>query len=141
MCHIAETNEFSSRTKFNNFLLNLKSMLPANYSMRRQNENDENVSDECTVMFIQKNQTKVDTSVQRLGFIRTYINKLMSKENSCDSNSFMLPRVYGANDWDAIELRPEEKYIDDLDNVLDKFTRVINVCDSENSNNHLFYVK
>lgn len=142
MCHIAEPNELPPRTTFNNFLLNVRSILPANNASvrRRQSVNDENASDECAVMFIQRSQLRAASPVQRLGFIRSYINKLMSRENSGDADPFMLPRVYGARDWDAIELRPEEKYIDDLDNVLDKFTRVISVCNNSEIPSNLFNV-
>lgn len=136
MCHIGEPNEFKTRRMFDNFLLNMKSFLPANRSVRRQSVRDENTpDDECAVMFIEGSP-----SVQRLGFIRSYFNRLTLNGNACELDSFMLPRVYGANDWDAIELKPQERYIDDLDNVVDKFIRVTSGRGVETATNLPFHV-
>lgn len=64
-------------------------------------------------------------------------------KNVIDTNDFMLPRVLGElnetqSDYDSLELQINEKHIDDIDNVLDKFTRVISLS---NQTNYPFSVK
>lgn len=51
----------------------------------------------------------------------------------CNENQFMLPRVYSQNTeqvsglWSPISLKQSEKPLDELDNVVEKFIRCINV--------------
>lgn len=61
----------------------------------------------------------------------------------CNENLFMLPRVYSQKTehvggvWSPVSLKPPEKSLDELDNVVEKFMRCIEVensCDSSNVN-------
>lgn len=52
----------------------------------------------------------------------------------CSENLFMLPRVYSQTSsghdnelWSPISLKPCEKSLDELDNIVDKFVRCINM--------------
>jgi hypothetical protein len=61
----------------------------------------------------------------------------------CNENSFMLPRVYSQQTehvggvWSPVSLKPPEKSLDELENVVEKFMRCIDVensCDKTNVN-------
>lgn len=51
----------------------------------------------------------------------------------CNENLFMLPRVYSHKSntmsglWSPVSLKAPEKSLDELDNIVEKFTRCINV--------------
>lgn len=93
-----------------------------------------------------------------LHVVRSYFSQLYEKrqrpasalssfDGDCSNHeASMLPRVYNYPGlqcaWDPVELKVKEKYIEDIDNVIDKFVRVI--CVNENSSPirpAQFYVK
>lgn len=91
------------------------------------------------------NQTTANNRTM-LHVVRSYFSQLYQSKRrrpaSSDSNvdshndAIMLPRVYNyppdlLGNWDPIELKVKEKCIEDIDNVIDKFVRVIRV--NENS--------
>lgn len=69
---------------------------------------------------------------------RTYFNgryaAVSGHDDNNDDGDLMFPRVYssatydyGNHKWDPVELKAREKVVEELDNVVDKFIRVINV--------------
>lgn len=90
------------------------------------------------------NQTTANNRTM-LHAVRSYFSHLYQSKRRrpassdiVDSNNdaIMLPRVYNYppdlhGNWDPIELKVKEKCIEDIDNVIDKFVRVIRV--NENS--------
>lgn len=65
----------------------------------------------------------------------------------CNDNLFMLPRVYSQKSsnisglWSPVSLKAPDKSLDELDNVVEKFMRCINVencCDDKNVNTKRF---
>lgn len=80
------------------------------------------------------NQTMLN--VVRSYFSQFYHNHKRRPASDADSNNdaIMLPRVYNYPnlncDWDPVELKVKEKFIEDIDNVIDKFVRVISVNDT-----------
>lgn len=76
------------------------------------------------------------TNRTMLHVVRSYFSHFYQKRrpaSDVDSNNdaIMLPRVYNYPDlqcnWDPIELKVNEKCIEDIDNVIDKFVRVVRV--------------
>lgn len=67
------------------------------------------------------------------------ISQNSTEDTYCSQNIYMLPRVlsqstpdssaYGS--WSPIAMVPQEKPLDELDNVVDKFIRCINVSNTE----------
>lgn len=88
---------------------------------------------------------KTTTNRTMLHVVRSYFSHLYQSKRRrpassdiIDSNNdaIMLPRVYNYPPdlhgiWDPIELKVKEKCLEDIDNVIDKFVRVIRV--NENS--------
>lgn len=82
-----------------------------------------------------------------LNVIRSYFSQLYSQKKPASDvdNDIMLPRVYDYTDlhvdWDPVDLNAKEKFIDDIDNVIDKFVRVISVNETNSPRRtELFYV-
>lgn len=66
----------------------------------------------------------------------------------CSENLFMLPRVFSQNTenecglWSPVSLSAPEKSLDELDNVVEKFIRCINLenySSDKNVNRNIFY--
>lgn len=65
------------------------------------------------------------------------------KEEFCQSRMF--PRVAYGNDnaWGPVDLAPKEKFVEEMDNVIDKFIRVISSDNNENGalrNSNVIYI-
>lgn len=124
---------------FENLLLNIKSKI--NFNTKQNGDYIENVNNNS------------DDSWKRLsnGFFDkfsrkryTAINQNQSKDDHGDAyygrksnDTMMFPRVYSPDPaerraWEPIALAPKEKFTDDLDNVVDKFIRVIRIDDQNN---------
>lgn len=129
------------------FIVNLKKSLQS--SSRNESSNDRDHADGSTTAFIERRQFDRNPS-NRTNFIsifQSYFNKFNQKSDVTDGNTnLMLPRVYAPDDahcfdWDPIELKAKEKYIEDIDNVVDKFARVISVNETTSPRrNRFFYV-
>lgn len=136
-----------------NLIVNIKTILP---KAKANNVVDTRIGpdsvykyDESTVAFIERHKIDSEANNYRstMNAMRSYLGKLYRRkpETEVDEN-IMLPRVFNhsngpSNDWETIELKVKEKYIDDIDNVLDKFARVINVNETQSPRrNQHFYV-
>lgn len=105
-------------------------------------------NDESTITFIERNDfnANVSSRTNLLGIFRSYFNRINQKSMSDGNTNLMLPRVYAPDDahcfnWDPIELKAKEKYIEDIDNVIEKFARVISVNETTSPRrNRFFYV-
>lgn len=146
------TNE-NSEGMLDNFIVNIKTILPiAKPNNDRRNEiSDKLENDECAIAFIKQNtKDSSDTKINRttMNAVRSYFSRFYRKKSvTIDAdNSFMLPRVFNqTNDkyceWDPVELKAKEKFIEDIDNVIDKFSRVISVNETHSpKRNEYFYV-
>lgn len=115
---------------FDNFLFNLKSKLNIQQPPAYDHCNDDPYLDTGENRFATQN-----FFVNILNRNRNY----MSIKQNCDDkhNSTklnMLPRVVGENlnnkrMWDPVELAPKQKTVEHLDNVLDKFVRIIHISE------------
>lgn len=133
---------------FDKIIVNIKSILPKNSTSDKNDRNKETESN--SVPFIEHNHLNMNSANQTnlMGYFRSYFDKLGTK-NLSEVDSIMLPRVYAPIkveghfiDWDPIELMAKEKFIDDIDNVIDKFARVISVNESDSPRRtHNFYVQ
>lgn len=135
-----------------NLIVNIRSFMPTS----KKNVTEEKFShdynvDESTIAFIARNATNVhaqqsvETGNQHnvLNVVRSYFNQLYGKQPASDADSIMLPRVYNyqAVDCDPIDLKAKEKFVDDIDNVIDKFARVISVNETNSPRrSEFFYV-
>lgn len=116
-----------------NFVVNFKSILPktgnsANFKGNRDSLTDSSndLSGSQTISSRRHRQT-----VNLLSQFRSYFRRLNDK-NLAEVDTLMLPRVIAhpnneCTEWDPVELQAKEKFIEDLDNVLDKFSRAISV--------------
>lgn len=131
---------------FENLLLNIKSKI--NFNVKSQNEFIENVdldncnsSDDSWKRFSSGFFEKFNINRKRY----TAIDQKQTNDDHGDAyycgrhlnDTMMFPRVYSPDPaehkaWEPISLVAEEKYTDDLDNVVDKFIRVIRI-DQENN--------
>lgn len=139
-----------------NFIVNIRTILPitkakssTDRKIRADYENDESM-----VAFIERSVTnKINsneaTENSTMNTMRSYLNKLYRSGSTASDidNDIMLPRVYNnnksdaANDWESIELKAKEKLIEDIDNVVDKFARVISVNETNSPRrDERFYV-
>lgn len=76
----------------------------------------------------------------------TFLDKLLNASYSlvsqhqddayCSNNVFMLPRAYMEPCRSPISLKPSEKSLDELDNIVDKFVRCISLENDYDSNVH-----
>lgn len=129
-------------------LVNIKTILPITNARNdhRYKSDDQSTNDESTIAFIERATAQAnDRSDQTtMNYLRSYISQFARRKLDTDSidNTSMLPRVTGkVNDWDPVELKAKEKFIEDIDNVIDKFSRVISVNETQSPrrNTH-FYV-
>lgn len=100
-----------------NFFINLKSKI--NLTKRNTNNCDGS----------EKENNSPDTAKQMLdNFLPNRRVRYASvKQNDEFQQTRMFPRVaYGDdNAWGPVDLAPKEKFVEDMDNVIDKFIRVI----------------
>lgn len=138
-----------------NFIVNIRTILPiskANNS--RDDKHNGNYANDSAIAFLEhssnrNSQFTNDTNTNRtmLNVIRSYFSQLYSQKKPASDvdNDIMLPRVYDYTDlhvdWDPVDLNAKEKFIDDIDNVIDKFVRVISVNETNSPRRtELFYV-
>lgn len=127
---------------FGDLIFNLKK------SFKTPSMGDRDESDGSTVAFIERRDFHSDAPnrTNLIGIFRSYFNKFNQKNVTDGNTNCMLPRVYAPDDlhhfdWDPIELKAKEKYIEDIDNVVDKFARVISVNETTSPRrNRFFYV-
>lgn len=133
-------------------LVNIKTVLPITRANneRRYKTGDQLANDESTLAFIERatadaNGPHADRTP--MNYLRSYFSQFARRKSAPDiDNTFMLPRVFEqpastTNDWDPVELKPKEKFIEDIDNVIDKFSRVISVTETQSPRrNKYFYV-
>lgn len=101
-----------------------------------------NLRSNCADDAILNQNTTKTTNRTMLHVVRSYFSHLYESKrrrrpassNVGDSHNeaIMLPRVYNYppdlhGNWDPIELKVKEKCLEDIDNVIDKFVRVIRV--------------
>lgn len=111
-------------------------------------KSDRDETDGSTIAFLQRSDFDLNTSNRSnlIGIVRSYFNRFNQKNVTDANTNMMLPRVYAPSDahcfdWDPIELKAKEKYIEDIDNVIDKFARVISVNETTSPRrNRFFYV-
>lgn len=105
---------------------NFKLRLPSEVIGKKQlNSNLQKSSSVSTVTFTRN----------LLNNVRTYFNgryTAVNKNDDDDDDDLMFPRVYSQDTdygrvWDPVELKAKDKVVEELDNVVDKFLRVINV--------------
>lgn len=132
-----------------NFIVNIRTVLPKAKTNEIQNDKISDYTNESAMAFLEKSSDRntaiynqTTTSRTMLNVVRSYFSQLSGKKPASNvDNDIMLPRVYDYSDWDPIELKVKEKFIEDIDNVIDKFTRVISVNDTNSPRrNELFYV-
>lgn len=140
-----------------NLIVNIRTILPKAKNNETLNKNgddksSDNYTHESAIAFLehssQRNESIYNETTNRtmLNAVRSYFTSLYQKKSASDvGDDIMLPRVYNFtdlhDDWDPIELKIHDKLIDDLDNVIDKFVRVISVNETNSSQNtKLFYV-
>lgn len=127
---------------FDDLILNLKK------SFKTPSVGDRDETDGSTVAFIERRDFDLDAPnrTNLIGIFRSYFNRFNQKNVTDGNTNCMLPRVYAPDDvhhfdWDPIELKAKEKYIEDIDNVVDKFARVISVNETASPRrNRFFYV-
>lgn len=134
-----------------NLIVNIRTILPiAKANDSRDDNYSGNYANESAIAFLEQssNRDTQDNNTNRtmLNIVRSYFSQLYSKKSVTDvDNDIMLPRVYDYADlkidWDPVELRAKEKLIEDIDNVIDKFVRVITVNETESPRrDEMFYV-
>lgn len=131
---------------FDDFVFNLKKSFRS--SSVNESKSDRDDTDGSTIAFLQRSEFDLNTSNRSnlIGIFQSYFNRFNQKNVTDGNTNLMLPRVYAPNDghcfdWDPIELKAKEKYIEDIDNVVDKFARVISVNETTSPRrNRFFYV-
>lgn len=136
-------DKYPDRTMLDNLIVNIKTILPkaktSNVNKTRIGSDYDYKYDESTVAFIERHKidSEANNHLSTMNAMRSYFGKLYRRkpETEVDEN-IMLPRVFNhsnspSNNWESIELKVKEKYIDDIDNVLDKFARVISVNETQ----------
>lgn len=132
---------------FDDIIFKWKKSFPS--SSVREPISDRDEADGSSIAFIERNDFDSNASNRSnnlMGIFRSYINRFNQKNVTDGSPNLMLPRVYAPDDahcfdWDPIELKAKEKYIEDIDNVIDKFARVISVNETTSPRrNRFFYV-
>lgn len=126
-----------------NFIVNIRTILPISKANNSQDDKfSGSYANESAIAFLERSSNRNshfphenNTNRTMLNVVRSYFSQLYQKKPASDvDNDIMLPRVYDYTDlqidWDPVELRTKEKFIDDIDNVIDKFTRVISVNDT-----------
>lgn len=141
-----------------NFIVNIRTILPISKANNSQDDKfNGNYANESAIAFLEHSSKRdshftndndnANTNRTMLNVVRSYFSQLYQKKPASDlDNDIMLPRVFDYTDlqfdWDPVELRAKEKFIEDIDNVIDKFVRVISVNDTNSPRRtELFYVK
>lgn len=129
------------------------SAAPISHSNRCQHDDKFNStasSNESAIAFLKYSSNCDDDAILNertnrtmLHVVRSYFSQFYhnnkqrrpASEHTSDCDAIMLPRVYDCPDlqqfaWDPVEFKVKEKSIDDIDNVIDKFVRVIRVNDT-----------
>lgn len=126
-----------------NIIVNIKTILPKaktnNVSDTRIGPDYDYKYDESTVAFIERHKTDSEANNHHstMNAMKSYFGKLYRRKPDTEvDENIMLPRVLNhlndpLNNWESIELKVKEKFIEDIDNVLDKFTRVISVNETQ----------
>lgn len=145
---------------FDNFIVNIRTILPSAKSTAPPNSyRDEkcwrSCANESAIAFLDHSSNRDDsnaailhetTNPTMLNVIRSYFSQFYHKSPASDvDNAIMLPRVYNQSksftDWDPVELKVKEKFLEDIDNVIDKFVRVISVTETNSpQQTQQFYV-
>lgn len=137
-----------------NFIVNIRTILPISKANNSQDDKfNGNYANESAIAFLERSSNRNahfsnDNNSNRtmLNVVRSYFSQLYQKKPACElDRDIMLPRVYDYPDlqvdWDPVELRAKEKFIEDIDNVIDKFVRVISVNETNSPRRtELFYV-
>lgn len=134
-----------------NLIVNIRTILPiAKSNDSRADRYSGSYANESAIAFLEQSSNRdahaSNTNRTMLNVVRSYFSQLYPKKSASDcDNDVMLPRVYDYGDlkidWDPVELRAKEKLIDDIDNVIDKFVRVITVNETESPRrDKMFYV-
>lgn len=136
-----------------NFIVNIRTILPITRANNNQDDKfSGNYANDSAIAFLEqssnRNSSENNTTTNRtmLNVVSSYFRQLYQKKTASNIDSdTMLPRVYDYTDlpvdWDPVELKSKEKFIEDIDNVIDKFVRVISVNDTNSPRRtELFYV-
>lgn len=138
-----------------NFIVNIRTILPRAKTQPNENRDDKlcrKYTNESAMAFLEHSSKRDDaifnenTNRTMLNAVRSYFSQLYQKRPASDvADDIMLPRVYNYSDlhddWDPVELKVKEKLIEDIDNVIDKFVRVISVNETDSPRRiDLFYV-
>lgn len=131
-----------------NFIVNIRTVLPKATPNEIQNDKISDYANESAMAFLEQSSDRSSAIYNKtsnrtmLNVVRSYFSQLSRKKPACDvDNDIMLPRVYEYSDWDPVELKVNEKFIEDIDNVIDKFVRVISVNETSSPRRaELFYV-
>lgn len=141
-----------------NFIVNIRTILPiANANNKQDDKFSRSYANESAIAFLEQssnrnysNYSSGNNRTERtmLNAVRSYFSNLYRKESASNhDNDIMLPRSYKNNntdlqiDWDPVGLKVREEFIEDIDNVVDKFVRVISFNDTySHRRTELFYV-
>lgn len=136
-----------------NFIVNIRTILPITRANNNQDDKfSGNYANDSAIAFLEQSSNRnssennITTNRTMLNVVSSYFRQLYQKKTASNiDNDIMLPMVYDYTDlpvdWDPVELKSKEKFIEDIDNVIDKFVRVISVNDTNSpSRTELFYV-
>lgn len=130
-----------------NFIVNIRTILPI--AKARNDKFNGDYTNESGIAFLEQSSNRDahrdTTNRTMLNVVRTYFSQLYQRKPASDvDNDVMLPRVNYNDvqvDWDPVELKAREKFIEDIDNVVDKFVRVISVNETNSPRRTaMFYV-
>lgn len=133
-----------------NFIVNIRTVLPKATTNAMQSDKIGDYGNESAMAFLERSSNRnaaiynrTTTNRTMLNVVRSYFSQLLEKRSGSDvDDDIMLPRVYDySSDCNSIELKVKEKFIEDIDNVIDKFVRVITVNETSSPRRaQLFYV-
>lgn len=105
-----------------NFFFNLKSKI--NLTKRKS---------ECSSTEKENNAPGTTKQMLDVFLPNRNIRYVSVNQNDEFSQSKMFPRVANGNDnaWGPVDLAPKEKFVEEMDNVIDKFIRVISSDNNE----------
>lgn len=130
-----------------NFIVNIRTILPISKSRNDKFSGD--YTNESAIAFLEQSSNRDvhenNTNRTMLNVVRSYFSQLYQKKPASNvDNDIMLPRVNFNElqvDWDPVDLKAREKFIEDIDNVVDKFVRVVTVNETNSPRRTaLFYV-
>lgn len=144
-----------------NLIVNIRTILPISKANNSRDDDkfNGNYANESAIAFLEHSSNRDShftngndqdhnnsTNRTMLNVVRSYFSQLYQKKPASNrDNDIMLPRAFDYADlqvdWDPVELKAREKFIEDIDNVIDKFVRVTSVNDSNSpKRTELFYV-